>query len=311
MDTLPPAAALAALDHLPHVMTPNAQQFLKMEDLHSPPASSSSPPPSAYDHRTRSDSILNTSPAPVIVHSKPAKKRKSWGQELPEPKTTLPPRKRAKTEDEKEQRRIERIKRNRAAAHNSRERKRQETETLAVALARANAELEAYRRLHGPLPASVVLPEVTLSTDSADTPAPSLVESHGSIATSTSPQSLADCLFDIDTTIKQEPSDNTLSMDLTPAFNLNPKSQLAALDSTQHSAAMFFQPVNYLVEPSLSLSPEPPAPDMLQDNVHGSLDGFAFTDGAYDASFNSALDFSFDDFIHDSAPVTADGIGAA
>ncbi len=63
---------------------------------------------------------------------KPAKKRKSWGQELPEPKTNLPPRKRAKTEDEKEQRRIERVKRNRLAAHNSRERKRQEVELLQI-----------------------------------------------------------------------------------------------------------------------------------------------------------------------------------
>jgi transcriptional activator HAC1 len=75
---------------------------------------------------------------PTSVHvpqssaAKPAKKRKSWGQALPEPKTNLPPRKRAKTADEKEQRRIERIKRNRAAAHNSRERKRQEAERLEV-----------------------------------------------------------------------------------------------------------------------------------------------------------------------------------
>ena len=80
---------------------------------------------------------------------KTAKKRKSWGQELPTPKTNLPPRyalpdhhspnpshanysirKRAKTEDEKEQRRIERVLRNRAAAQSSRERKRQEVEKL-------------------------------------------------------------------------------------------------------------------------------------------------------------------------------------
>ena len=80
---------------------------------------------------------------------KPTKKRKSWGQELPTPKTNLPPRydlddtitssvpvanafnrKRAKTEDEKEQRRIERVLRNRAAAHSSRERKRKEYEGL-------------------------------------------------------------------------------------------------------------------------------------------------------------------------------------
>lgn len=61
---------------------------------------------------------------------KAAKKRKSWGQELPVPKTNLPPRKRAKTDDEKEQRRIERVLRNRAAAQTSRERKRLEMEKL-------------------------------------------------------------------------------------------------------------------------------------------------------------------------------------
>ncbi|KAI9648942.1 transcription factor that binds to CRE motif [Ciborinia camelliae] len=66
-------------------------------------------------------------PAP---EKKPVKKRKSWGQQLPEPKTNLPPRKRAKTEDEKEQRRVERVLRNRRAAQSSRERKRQEVEAL-------------------------------------------------------------------------------------------------------------------------------------------------------------------------------------
>ncbi|KAL7922814.1 transcriptional activator hac1 [Trichoderma austrokoningii] len=69
---------------------------------------------------------------------KPAKKRKSWGQVLPEPKTNLPPRKRAKTEDEKEQRRVERVLRNRRAAQSSRERKRLEVE----ALEKRNKELE-------------------------------------------------------------------------------------------------------------------------------------------------------------------------
>lgn len=69
---------------------------------------------------------------------KPAKKRKSWGQVLPEPKTNLPPRKRAKTEDEKEQRRVERVLRNRRAAQSSRERKRLEVE----ALEQRNKELE-------------------------------------------------------------------------------------------------------------------------------------------------------------------------
>ncbi|KAH8195298.1 hypothetical protein TruAng_010521 [Truncatella angustata] len=78
------------------------------------------------------------SPAPADGEKKPTKKRKSWGQVLPEPKTNLPPRKRAKTEDEKEQRRVERVLRNRRAAQSSRERKRQEVE----ALEKRNQELE-------------------------------------------------------------------------------------------------------------------------------------------------------------------------
>lgn len=98
---------------------------------------------------------------PQSSAAKQPKKRKSWGQALPEPKTTLPPRKRAKTDDEKEQRRIERIKRNRAAAHNSRERKRVEAERLEVEnhhlkhqllmmqqhLLRQNAQLNEFQRL--------------------------------------------------------------------------------------------------------------------------------------------------------------------
>ncbi|PKS12374.1 hypothetical protein jhhlp_000578 [Lomentospora prolificans] len=80
-----------------------------------------------------------TAPSPSSTERKPAKKRKSWGQVLPEPKTNLPPRKRAKTEDEKEQRRVERVLRNRRAAQSSRERKRQEVE----ALEQRNKELEA------------------------------------------------------------------------------------------------------------------------------------------------------------------------
>ncbi|QLI71814.1 Transcriptional activator hac1 [Metarhizium brunneum] len=76
---------------------------------------------------------------PTSSEKKQTKKRKSWGQVLPEPKTNLPPRKRAKTEDEKEQRRVERVLRNRRAAQSSRERKRLEVE----ALEHRNKELEA------------------------------------------------------------------------------------------------------------------------------------------------------------------------
>lgn len=152
--------ASTTLDTINNMLSPDPHsQFLRMEDLDT---QSTSPEPSTFDDGC---STSQSSPPPVIVQSRQAKKRKSWGQELPEPKTSLPPRKRAKTDDEKEQRRIERIKRNRAAAHNSRERKRQETEGLAVALARANAELQAYKKLHGPLPSNIVLPEIQVQSD--------------------------------------------------------------------------------------------------------------------------------------------------
>jgi transcriptional activator HAC1 len=85
---------------------------------------------------------ISGTPAP---EKKPVKKRKSWGQQLPEPKTNLPPRKRAKTEDEKEQRRVERVLRNRRAAQSSRERKRQEVEALEAektAVERQNQDLQ-------------------------------------------------------------------------------------------------------------------------------------------------------------------------
>ncbi|KAI0172683.1 hypothetical protein GGR52DRAFT_580397 [Hypoxylon sp. FL1284] len=89
-----------------------------------------SPPDEDEERVTPSEGTC--SPAPEATEKKPVKKRKSWGQVLPEPKTNLPPRKRAKTEDEKEQRRVERVLRNRRAAQSSRERKRQEVEALEI-----------------------------------------------------------------------------------------------------------------------------------------------------------------------------------
>ncbi|KAI0384921.1 hypothetical protein F5Y04DRAFT_201474 [Hypomontagnella monticulosa] len=114
----------ATLNPLESVMTP--QSYSGDGDLASQPATSQATP----------------SPAPEGSEKKPVKKRKSWGQVLPEPKTNLPPRKRAKTEDEKEQRRVERVLRNRRAAQSSRERKRQEVE----ALEQRNQQLEELLR---------------------------------------------------------------------------------------------------------------------------------------------------------------------
>jgi transcriptional activator HAC1 len=120
--------------------TESVPTTIKMEDLQVPYTTPSPSPSSMYT----SDTSAQT-PAPSTSESKPVKKRKSWGQVLPEPKTSLPPRKRAKTEDEKEQRRIERVKRNRLAAHNSRERKRQETENLQQQKDALEAEMAALR----------------------------------------------------------------------------------------------------------------------------------------------------------------------
>ncbi|KAI0867711.1 hypothetical protein GGS24DRAFT_484706 [Hypoxylon argillaceum] len=105
------------------------------------PGDSVMTPESFDDEEAAADvSTPDAPPTPAADgEKKPVKKRKSWGQVLPEPKTNLPPRKRAKTEDEKEQRRVERVLRNRRAAQSSRERKRQEVE----ALEQRNAVLES------------------------------------------------------------------------------------------------------------------------------------------------------------------------
>lgn len=104
--------------------------FVKMEQLDANSSSLSSVPDEPQFTTSIASVKLSSSSPPPSQSKPPPKKRRSWGQELPEPTTNLPPRKRAKTDAEKEQRRIERVKRNRQAAHNSRERKRQEHEAL-------------------------------------------------------------------------------------------------------------------------------------------------------------------------------------
>ncbi|KAF2000057.1 hypothetical protein P154DRAFT_522846 [Amniculicola lignicola CBS 123094] len=161
------------------------------------------------------------------------KKRKSWGQVLPEPKTNLPPRKRAKTEDEKEQRRIERVKRNRLAAHNSRERKRQEVEALQVEKDKVHDKLHAVERRMAAMAAELkafrakypneVVPQVDLDT------APSSIEEYDTInprATSfPSPVSMDDYDSVRDDSCPPE----------TPAYS---ESATTDFDQTQYPAAM-------------------------------------------------------------------------
>jgi transcriptional activator HAC1 len=137
MITPQPTISIHTLDMEP---TKSEPICIKMEDLECLPSAApavpslSTVPLSPTTFSPTSDGTPSSTPAPSTQSQTPepkaAKKRKSWGQVLPEPKTNLPPRKRAKTEDEKEQRRIERVRRNRLAAHNSRERKRVEVENL-------------------------------------------------------------------------------------------------------------------------------------------------------------------------------------
>jgi transcriptional activator HAC1 len=125
------------------VTTPSATSTMNPMEMMTPQSCSEDQTSSFTHIKEEEDASSTPSPSPT-PEKKTAKKRKSWGQVLPEPKTSLPPRKRAKTDDEKEQRRVERVLRNRRAAQSSRERKRQEVE----ALEKRNQELEAaYKKL--------------------------------------------------------------------------------------------------------------------------------------------------------------------
>ncbi|RPA83622.1 hypothetical protein BJ508DRAFT_374885 [Ascobolus immersus RN42] len=115
---------------------------------YSPYYSNLSPQPSSPSDSYRSSQSHSPCPEsqPQEEEKKPVKKRKSWGQQLPTPTTNLPPRKRAKTEAEKEQRRVERVLRNRLAAQTSRERKRKEMELLEekkVSVEKENQDLKS------------------------------------------------------------------------------------------------------------------------------------------------------------------------
>ncbi|CAF9933745.1 hypothetical protein IMSHALPRED_009462 [Imshaugia aleurites] len=231
---------------------------------------------------------------------KPTKKRKSWGQELPTPKTNLPPRKRAKTEDEKEQRRIERVLRNRQAAQSSRERKRQEVEKLegeksfieqqneslkerlmtvehekfllTQKVAKMAAQMEAIKRGSSgtPLPDSpplgpdLLTREQFIKQELDDSPYNLPTPQHSYRAPSTSYSS---------------PSTATHSESSTPAtLGLDLDALTATPDMTQHPAAMFLFAADASVE----------------DDLHFFKDGFAASaiddDSAHAFTFDSLVD---------------------
>lgn len=112
-----------------------------------------SSPLSPASSPSMSSESLAPSPAPVAspititttVGSGPNKRKEVMT--LPLPPGALPPRKRAKTKDEKEQRRIERIMRNRQAAHASREKKRRHVEELEKKCVELTEENEKYNTM--------------------------------------------------------------------------------------------------------------------------------------------------------------------
>jgi transcriptional activator HAC1 len=175
-------------------------------------------------------------------HKKPTKKRKSWGQVLPEPKTNLPPRKRAKTEDEKEQRRVERVLRNRRAAQSSRERKRLESEALMKRnkelenqlgeLQRTNMllanELAQYRRTYGivtrsssPLDSlrenAVTLSPELFGSQNATGMVDVMTPPHATVNPASLSPSLSPVTDSAATPVKEEPSMDVTTCELTPS----------------------------------------------------------------------------------------------
>ncbi|KIX02470.1 uncharacterized protein Z518_08411 [Rhinocladiella mackenziei CBS 650.93] len=130
------------------------------------------------------------------VEQPPKKKRKAWGQPVPEIKQILPPRKRAKTAEEKEQRKNERILRNRRAADKSRQRQKaavadlearqvrieQENASLRELLARYEARFGVQTDFPSPMPA----PPSKMDVDATPPSPPDLKAASHSPMTTTS-----------------------------------------------------------------------------------------------------------------------------
>ncbi|KAK5062521.1 hypothetical protein LTR84_004594 [Exophiala bonariae] len=111
-----------------------------------------------------------SSPTPEAADpTQKKKKRKAWGQPVPEIKQILPPRKRAKTAEEKEQRKNERILRNRRAADKSRQRQKAAVADLEVRQVRIEQENASLRDLLARYQSRFGV--------QSDFPAPSLAES--------------------------------------------------------------------------------------------------------------------------------------
>lgn len=125
----------------------------------------------SYDYPTPSSSESTEHQEP------PKKKRKAWGQPVPPINPILPPRKRAKTAEEKEQRKNERILRNRRAADKSRQRQKAAVADLEKRQKEIEEEnkhlkeiLQQYQSQFGKLSGCEFNPVISQSLASAPTP---------------------------------------------------------------------------------------------------------------------------------------------
>ncbi|KAG7412336.1 Transcriptional activator hac1 [Fusarium oxysporum f. sp. rapae] len=262
-------------------------------------------------------STPSPSPAP---EKKTTKKRKSWGQVLPEPKTNLPPRKRAKTADEKEQRRVERVLRNRRAAQSSRERKRQEVEQLEkrnkdleAAIqqaeqmnARLMDELAQMRKANGLPPLSQEL----FSPQTTHQPAETMVSPNATV----DPMALSPCLSPVpeesEEILSQEPAKETIleqSENTSPDLTQRPAAMLSDLQSNIGLAPATSDDTLFSCGGSEFLSTSLDTDRYLIESGHLSSPFSSATDEPYldfdtspfnlDNSFNDEL---YNTFIHDT-----------
>ncbi|KAG9244627.1 hypothetical protein BJ878DRAFT_420972 [Calycina marina] len=248
--------------------------------------------PQSYDDDSMFGESMMSDNTPVPEGDsgkKPVKKRKSWGQQLPEPKTNLPPRKRAKTEDEKEQRRVERVLRNRRAAQSSRERKRQEVEALEAekrAIEDRNCLLEEELATSPQQQVAVMRQQLAAATGG------NMTTFHGASAPTTAHTEQ----------FRSTPSPVTLSQEL--FSSLGAPAELSTLSTMPiHTPAAESETVN-----PASLSPQ--TQPVLDESSHANLgffaDGFlapadAFEPNNFDMDAHNNFDFNndiFQDYIH-------------
>jgi len=227
---------------------------LSLADSTSSYYSQPSPQPSSPSDSYRSSQ--SHSPCPESTQTeeeekKPVKKRKSWGQQLPVPTTNLPPRKRAKTDAEKEQRRVERVLRNRLAAQTSRERKRKEMELLEerkMSVEKENQDLKSevikLRQDNQSLQLRLAEMEKSMAdlrrfmvkpsnqTETYDLPA----TPESQLADTYTDNMFDDC-FNLDNIVDGTLNPNDLTYDESPMDNYAAE-EFSILSSTQHPAAV-------------------------------------------------------------------------